>query len=119
MGKTKPSPCGFLFIRAVGVLERIRGPRQDANTYIYAAPELAPGLRCQIERITEAVGGGEDQAWWTQYSKRLGSRAVDRGLGLLLGLLKEARHHQEIKNPGGMLTWLFQKIAREQEVSLN
>ena len=114
-GKTKPAACGLLYIRAIGVLERMQGPRQDANTYIYAVLELGPALRSQIERIIEAVGGSEDLAWWTQCAKRLGSGAVDRGLGLL----KEARQHQEIKNPGGMLTWLFQKIAREQGVSLN
>jgi len=97
------------------VFERKQAPRQDRNTYLHAAHELAPGLRSQIERIIEAVGGTEDHAWWTQCAKRLGSGAVDRGLGLL----KEARQHQEIKNPGGMLTWLFQKIAKEYGVSLN
>jgi len=85
------------------------------NTYIYAARELAPALRSQIERIIEAVGGSEDLDWWTDCTKRLGLGAVDRGLGLL----KEARQQQEIKNPGGMLTWLFQKIARECGISLN
>ena len=84
------------------------------NTYIYAARELAPALRSQIERIIEAVGGSEDHAWWTQCAKRLGSGAVDRGLGLL----KEARQSQTIANPGGMLTWIFQKIAGEQSVNL-
>jgi len=47
--------------------------------------------------------------------KRLGTGAVDRGLGLL----KEARQYQEIKNPGGMLTWFFQKTARQYGISLN
>ena len=115
MGKTKPSACGLLFFRAIRVLERKQSPKQDANTYRHVARELAPGLLSQIERIIEAVGGSDDQVWWTQCARRLGSGAVVRGLGLL----KEACQQQEIKNPGGMLTWLFQKIAREQGVSLN
>ena len=115
-----PILAGFRFEKSVKgewlvVFERQQTPKQDANTYQHAARELAPGLRSQIERIVEAVGGSEDHAWWTQCAKRLGSGAVDRGLGLL----KEARQMQEIRNPGGMLTWLFQKIAREQGVSLN
>ena len=40
---------------------------------------------------------------------------MDRGLGLL----KEAGQHEDIKNPGGKLTWLSQKIAREYGISLN
>jgi len=99
----------------LAVFQRKQAPRQGANTYQQAGRELASGLRDQIERIVEAVGGGEDRAWWTQCVKRLGAGAVDRGLGLL----KEARQHQEIKNPGGMLTWLFQKIADEYGVALN
>ena len=115
-----PILAGFRFEKSLKgewlvVFERRQTPRQDANTYQRAARELAPGLRSQIERIVEAVGGSDDHAWWTQCAKRLGSGAVDRGLGLL----KEARQTQEIKNPGGMLTWLFQKIAREYGVSLN
>lgn len=115
-----PILAGFRFEKSVKgewlvVFERQQTPRQDVNTYQHTARELAPGLRSQIERIVEAVGGSEDHTWWTQCAKRLGSGAVDR----CLGLLKEARLQQEIKNPGGMLTWLFQKIAREYGVSLN
>jgi len=97
------------------VFERKQVPRQDSNTYQLAARELAPGLRDQIERIIEAVGGSDDRAWWTQCAKRLGTGAVDRGLGLL----KEARKDQEIKNPGAFLTWLFKKISREYGISLH
>ena len=115
-----PILASFRFEKSVkgewlAVFERKQTPKQDTNTYLHAARELAPGLRSQIDRIIEAVGGSEDHAWWAQCAKRLGSGAVDRGLGLL----KEARQHQEIKNPGGMLTWLFQKIAREYGISLN
>jgi hypothetical protein len=34
---------------------------------------------------------------------------LDRGLGLL----KEARQGHDIKRPAVMLTWFFQKIAKE------
>ena len=73
------------------MFQRNQAPRQDANNYQLAGRELAAGLRDQIERIVEAVGGGEERARWTQCVKRLGTGAVDRGLGLL----KEARREQE------------------------
>jgi len=115
-----PILASFRFEKSVNgqwlvVFERKQAPRQDANTYRHAARELSPGLRSLVERIIEAVGGSDDRVWWTQCANRLGAGAVDRGLGLL----KEARQIQEIRNPGGMLTWLFQKIAREYGVSLN
>jgi len=115
-----PILAGFRFEKSMkgewlAVFERKQAPRQDTRTYQQAAEELAPGLRSQIERIIEAVGGSDDRAWWTQCAKRLGSGAIDRGLGLL----KEARQGQDIKSPGAMLTWFFQKIAREYGVSLN
>lgn len=114
-----PILAGFRFEKAVTgewliVFERKQAPNQEANVYGLAAQELAPGLRDQIGRIIEAVGSSDDRVWWTQCVKRLGAGAVDRGLGLL----KEARQCQQIHNPGGLLTWYFQRIAGEYGVSL-
>jgi hypothetical protein len=99
----------------LAVFQRKQAPKQDVNLYAQAGRELAPGLRDQIERIIEGVGSADDRAWWTQCVKRLGAGAVDRALGLL----KEAKQYQDIRNPGGLLTWYFQKIAREYGVLLN
>ena len=76
---------------------------------------LVPDKNGVIKLPRNVVGNCDDYAWWTQCAKRLESGAVARGLGLL----KEARCTQVIKNPGGMLTWLFKKIARGYGVSLN
>jgi len=99
----------------LAVFERKQAPKQDANLYAQAAHEMAPGLRDQIERIIETVGSADDRPWWTQCVKRLGVGAVDRAVGLL----KETRQTQDVHNPGGLLTWYFQKIAREYGISLN
>ncbi len=120
LDKQVPIIAGFRFEKSnngkwLAVFERKQAPRQDRDLYAQAARELAPGLRQQIERIIEAVGSSDDRAWWTQCAKRLGEGAIDRALGLL----KEARQSQAIDNPGGLLTWYFQKIAKEQGVSLN
>jgi hypothetical protein len=96
------------------VFERKLAPRQDHGTYRKVAEESA-GVLFGVDRITEALGSDDDRVWWTQCVKRLGTGAVDRALGLL----KEARQSQAIRNPGGLLTRLFQKIAQEQGVSLN
>lgn len=109
--RIEPSATG----KALAVFERKQAPRQDHKTYRHAAEALAPAVFDQVERIVEAVGGDDDRAWWTQCVKRLGRGAVDRGLGLL----KEARQTQNIRNPGGLLTRLFQNFAREYGVSLN
>lgn len=93
--------------------ERKHAPRQHHDPYRTAAQELAPALLGQVERIIEAAGGGDNRAWWTQCVKRLGPGAVDRALGLV----KEAKQTQPIRNPGRLLTRLFQKIADEYGVA--
>ena len=115
-----PFLAGFRFEKSAGgksliVFERKQAPDQDRSTYRLAAEALTPEVFDCVERIVEAVGSADDRAWWTQCVKRLGRGAVDRGLGLL----KEARQSQDIRNPGGLLTRLFQKIAQEYGVSLN
>ena len=89
-------------------------PRQDKATVKRAAEELAPHVAAQVDRIVEAVNGGDDRVWWTQCVKRLGPGFVDRGLGLL----KEAQETRRITNPGGFLTGIFKKLAVESGVSL-
>jgi hypothetical protein len=101
--------------RWLAVFARKHAPKQDRNTVRFAGEALAPAVLDQIDRIVEAVGGADDRAWWTQCVTRLGTGAVDRALGLL----KEARETQAIRNPGGLLTRLFQKIAAEYDVALN
>lgn len=98
----------------LATFERKQAPKQDSKIYRRAAEESATVL-FGVERITETLGSDDDRAWWTQCVKRLGIGAVDRALGLL----KEARQTQTIRNPGGLLTRLFQKIAQEYGVSLN
>lgn len=94
--------------------ERKQAPKQNYDTARTAAEEMTPVL-FGVGRIVEELGSDDDRAWWTQCVKRLGIGAVDRALGLL----KEARQTQAIRNPGGLLTRLFQKIAQEYGVSLN
>jgi len=101
--------------RWLAVFERKAAPKQDDAVVRRAGEELAPALVTDLNRIVEAVGGDEDRVWWTQCVKRLGPGAVDRALGLL----KEAQQTQTIRNPGGLLTRLFQKIADEYGVALN
>ena len=67
-----------------------------------------------VARIVEAVGGDADRVWWGQCVNRLGSGAVDRGLGLL----KEARQGTVVRNPGGLLTKIFKDIASEAGTAL-
>lgn len=115
-----PFLAGFRFERSstgrsLIVFERKAVPVQDRTLYRSAAEALSPDVFDQVERIVEAVGSGDDRVWWTQCVKRLGRGAVDRGLGLL----KEARQTQDIRNPGGLLTRLFQTFAQEYGVSLN
>lgn len=117
--KEVPIIRGFRFEKSLkgkwlAVFERKLAPKQDANLYAQAARELAPSLRDQIERIIETVGSADDRPWWTQCVNRLGVGAVDRAVGLL----KEARQTQDVHNPGGLLTWYFQKIAKEYDISL-
>jgi hypothetical protein len=100
----------------LAVFERKKIPKQDRSSkYRHATFDLAPVLLGQVDRIVEAVGGDDDRTWWTHCVRRLGAGAVDRGLGLL----KEARQTQTIRNPGGLLTRLFQRIAEENGVALN
>ena len=113
-----PFLSGFHFeTSAVGkslvVFERGERPADDRRIY-RAAEELAPEVFELVERIVESLGAGDDRVWWTQCVKRLGRGAVDRALGLL----KEARQTQTIRNPGGLLTRLFQNIATEYGVSI-
>jgi len=120
LDKQVPIIAAFRFEKSstgkwLAVFARRNAPKQEANLYASAARELSPGLRQQIDRIIEAVGSSDDRPWWTQCVKRLGVGAVDRAVGLL----KEARQTQDVHNPGGLLTWYFQKIAKEQGVSLN
>ena len=115
-----PFLAGFRFEKsATGkwliVFDRKRVPEQDRRLYRTAAESLSPDVFDHVERIIEAVGSGDDRVWWTQCVKRLGRGAVDRGLGLL----KEARQTQDIRNPGGLLTRLFQKFALEYGVLLH
>ena len=114
-----PSLAAYRFEKSVTgkwliVFERKHAPKQNDATYRQAAEELTPGL-FGVERIVEELGSDDDRAWWTQCAKRLGNGAVDRALGLL----KEAKQTQTIRNPGGLLTRLFQKIADEYGVALN
>ena len=114
-----PSLAAYRFEKSVTgkwliVFERKHAPKQNDATYRKAAEELTPAL-FGVERIVEALGSDDDRAWWTQCAKRLGNGAVDRALGLL----KEAKQTQTIRNPGGLLTRLFQKIADEYGVALN
>jgi hypothetical protein len=94
--------------------ERKQAPKQKPPPYRMAAEESATVL-FGVERIAEELGSDDDRVWWTQCVRRLGNGAVDRALGLL----KEARQTQTIRNPGGLLTRLFQKIADEYGVALN
>jgi len=115
-----PFLAGYRFEKSVNgksliVFERKHAPKRDWKLYRRAVEELTPVLFGQIERIVEAVDGDADRAWWTQCAKRLGHGAVDRALGLL----REAQQSQTIRNPGGLLTRLFQKIADEYGVALN
>lgn len=100
--------------KSLVVFERAAKPADDRRVYRAAAEALAPEVLGQVERIVEALGSGDDRVWWAQCVRRLGRGAVDRALGLL----KEARQTQDIRNPGGLLTRLFQKIAGEYGVSL-
>jgi len=68
-----------------------------------------------VDRISDAVGSGDDRPWWTQCVKRLGSGAVDRALGQL----KEARQLSSVRNPGGLLTKIFKDIANEAGIGLH
>jgi hypothetical protein len=97
------------------VYERKQVPKQDQSTYRNAAPVISSEVFEQVERIVAIIISSDDRVWWTQFVKHLGRGAVDRALGLL----KEAMQSQDIRNLGGFLTRLFQKIAEEQGVSLN
>ncbi|MFO0937498.1 MAG: hypothetical protein U0798_13390 [Gemmataceae bacterium] len=97
------------------VFERMQIPKQDRSVYRNAAESISPEVFEQVERIIDAIGSNDDRVWWTRCVKQLGRGAVDRALGLL----KESRQTQDIRNPGGLLTRLFQKIAQEYGVSLH
>ncbi len=115
-----PIIAGFRFEKSVtgrglAVFERKAIPRQLNKIRGTFEKIQNPEILNQVERIIEAVGSSDDSVWWTQCVKRLGTGAVDRALGLL----KESGQHQKIKNPGGLLTRFFQKIAEENCVSLS
>ena len=79
-----------------------------------AAESLAPEVAAWVDRIAAAVGSDDDRAWWVQCVTRLGTGAVDRGLGLL----KEVRRAKRVANPGGLLTKILKDIAAEQRILL-
>ncbi|QJX01106.1 hypothetical protein [Frigoriglobus tundricola] len=79
-----------------------------------AAESLAPDVAVWVDRIAAAVGSDDDRAWWVQCVTRLGTGAVDRGLGQL----KEVCRAQRVANPGGLLTKIFKDIAAEQRILL-
>jgi hypothetical protein len=80
-----------------------------------AGAEPLPGpLAAQVERIVEAVGGGDDRAWWAQCVRRLGAGPVDRALGQL----QETCRAAQVRNPGGLLTKIMKDIAAEAGVLL-
>ena len=120
LAKGLPILSAFRFERSaeggwLAVFERAAAPVQDARTTRLAGLSLAPALADQVERLVEAVGTDADRLWWAQCVRRLGAGPVDRALGLL----KEARHRQAVRNPGGLLTAIFKDIARDMGVVLH
>lgn len=78
------------------------------------AESLSPAFEELVARIAAAVGSDDDRVWWARCVETLGRGAVDRALGLL----KEAKTTGSVRNPGGMLTTFFKKIAAENSLSL-
>jgi hypothetical protein len=100
--------------RYLATFKRGQAPAQDPPASRLARTVVTPELAFQVDRIVEAVGSGDDRAWWAQCARRLGGGAVDRALGLL----KEARSTGRVRNPGAVLTKFFKDIAAEQGVLL-
>lgn len=101
--------------RWLAAFHRVRRPARRTSTMVNRrAGNLPPAVTDQVERIVDAVGGDADRAWWTQCVLRLGTGAVDRGLGLL----KEAVELGGVRNPGGLLTFFFERFAKEAGIAL-
>lgn len=118
----KGLPClaGFRFEKSMkgswlAVFERRQAPKQDYHTQQLAGVVLSEELEYLLGKITEAVGNDSDQNWWLHCAKRLGRGGIERGLGML----KEAKHSGNVRNPGGMLTSFLKDIAEDQGISMN